>query len=327
MSVESYTGTTYSPQTDSENRPLRLLLLVLMVLLAAAGGGLLGGTQPLLGALLVLAAILVPALIMQSETATMTVIFILYSNIAVVANKFHGVPYFVAASFPFLLFIPLASYLVLQRKPVILHRSLPFLFAFLGVQCLGAVFSRDTQVSVSAVIDFIVEGLVIYLLVTNVVRSPRTLRRVTWTLLLAGVLLAGIPIWQQLTGTYANDYWGYAQLSESGFRTGEISLFGDVRQFKAAGAIGEQNRYAQVMLMLVPLGLFTFWAERKGGLRILALVATMLALVAVAISFSRGAAVALFLLLVAMVFMRAIKLSRFLLVLAAVVLFVISLPA
>lgn len=304
----------------------RLLIPMIMVLLLATAVGLLSGARPILGALMLVAALLLPALLAQAETATLTVVFILYSNIAVVANRFHGVPYFVAASFPFLLFLPLASYLVVRRKPVVLARSLPMMLAFLGVQALGAVFARDTEVAADAVIDFILEGLIIFLLVTNVVRRGDTVRRVTWTLLLAGILLGSIPIYQQVTGSYGNDYGGFAQLSENSFRTGSENLIGEVRQFRAAGAIGEQNRYAQIMLMLVPLGLFTFWAERKWGYRALALAATAVALVAVAISFSRGAAVALFLLIGIMALMRAIKPAHFLLFLLGVAVVMAALP-
>lgn len=304
----------------------QIALPVLIVLLLSVGMGLLSGAQPLIGGLLLVAAILLPALLMQSETATLTVVFILYSNLAVVLNRFHGVPYFLAASFPFLLFIPLASYIIFRRQPFVLHQALPLMIGFLGVQALGAVFSRDTEVSADAVIDFILEGLVIYLLVTNAVRSQETLRRITWTLLLAGVLLGGIPIFQQITGTYGSNYGGFAQLSDTAFRTGQENLIGEVRQFRAAGAIGEQNRYAQVMLMLVPLGLFTFWAERRWGMRVLALIATSIALLAVAMTFSRGAAIALFLMIVAMALMRAVKPGHFLLFVVGVALVLAALP-
>lgn len=304
----------------------KLLSLVLLVLLTTVGVGLLSGAQPLIGALLLVAALVLPALLTYSETATLLVVFILYSNIAVVANRFHGVPYFMAASFPFLLLIPLASYLVFRRQPLIFPKALPFIFGFLGVQALGAVFARNTEVAADAVIDFIVEGLLIYLLVTNAVRTRGTLRRVTWTLLLAGVLLGGIPVIQQVTGAYSNNFGGFAQLSDTAFRTGDVTLIGEVRQFRAAGAIGEQNRYAQIMLMLVPLGLFTFWAERKWGLKLAALMATAIALLGVAMSFSRGAAIALFLLICVMALMRAIKPAHFLLFVLGVAVVLAALP-
>ena len=51
------------------------------------------------------------------------------------------------------------------------------------------------------------------------------------------------------------------------FKTGEEALHGNVMQRRLAGPLGEQNRYAQIMLMLVPLGLFRFWGERSIALR------------------------------------------------------------
>src|SRR5262249_54022034 len=66
--------------------------------------------------------------------------------------------------------------------------------------------------------------------------------------------------------------------------------------------------YAQVMLMLVPVGIFRFWGEKKLLMRILAGLATGLIAVGSALAYSRGAAVGFVLMLVIMVFMRYIKL-------------------
>ena len=112
-----------------------------------------------------------------------------------------------------------------------------------------------------------------------------TLRRVTWALLLAGLLLAIVPCIQQLTGTFEEDYGGFGQRSERGFRTGE----GDARQLRLAGAIGEQNRFAQVLLMLIPLGLAIGLHGARRGLRWAALATTGVITVGMALTFSRGA--------------------------------------
>jgi O-antigen ligase len=136
------------------------------------------------------------------------------------------------------------------------------------------------------------------------------LRRIVWVLLLAGTILAAVPIYQQATDNFDNEFGGFGQTSERGFRTGEEDLFGDVRQPRLAGAIGEQNRFAQVLLMLVPLGILRFWgrgSERSKVLRLLALAATAIITGGVLLTFSRGAAVGLGVVLVVMVLMRLIK--------------------
>ena len=76
-----------------------------------------------------------------------------------------------------------------------------------------------------------------------------------------------------VTQTFDNNYGGFAQV-QSDFATGVEDLQGEIEQPRLAGSIGEKNRYGQIMLMLVPLGLFQLWIYRSTGLRILALVLT-----------------------------------------------------
>ena len=145
-----------------------------------------------------------------------------------------------------------------------------------------------------------VEGIGLYFLLTNVVRTPEMLRRVIWVLLAAGAFLGFLSVDQDTAQTYSNNYWGFAQMSNAAFGTGSEDIYGKVLQRRLAGPLGDQNCYAQNMPMLVPLGFFRFWGERSRLLRILAAVATGFCAMGVALTFSRGAAVAFVLVLVIM---------------------------
>ena len=68
------------------------------------------------------------------------------------------------------------------------------------------------MVARKAVGTYLTEGLILYLLVSNAVRSTRTLNRVVWILIIAGSLLGAISIYQELTHTYTNNYGGLAQV-------------------------------------------------------------------------------------------------------------------
>ncbi|MGH2521914.1 MAG: O-antigen ligase family protein, partial [Anaerolineales bacterium] len=241
------------------------------------------------------------------EIATLAVLFILYSNAAVVAVRFHAVPESVSTALPVLLFLPLASYLIIQRQKLIFNPVLGPIILFLGVQIVSTVFSANVVTSSRNLNNFLIEGLGIYFLLTNVIRTPEMLRRSIWALLIAGAFLGGLSVYQQVTQTYDNNYWGFAQMSSAAFGTGAEDLYGEVLQRRLAGPLGDQNRYAQVMLMLVPLGLFRFWGERSKPLRILALIATILATMGAALTFSRGAAVGFVLMLVVTALMGYIK--------------------
>lgn len=291
---------------------------------AVLGGGLaialLATWNPLVALAAGALAVLSFAVVASPDLATFTVVFILYSNLAVVATRFHGVPKVLAAVFPLLLGVPLIRDLVLRRRRIIVTPALPLLLLFLGVQILGMAFSRDLEVTKTGVLELAFEGLLIYFLITNVVRTPGTLRLAAWALLAAGVLSAVVPCYQQLTDTPHRSYGGLGQMSDAGFRTGEVTSRGEVRQFRLAGPIGEQNRYAQNMLMLLCVGLFVFLGESRRKLRLAALVSTLLVGCGFLLSFSRGAAVAFVIVMMGMVLLRTITLRQLggLLLLAAI---------
>ena len=301
-------------------------MLVCSVLGMAAAIGLVAARQPTLAIGAVLAMILVLAILAWPDVSTLAVICILYSNAAVVAVRFHGVPDFAGAAVPALLLIPLASYLIFRRQKLVINPVLPLIFLFLMVQVFGTLFAEYIGAAVSSLTNFVIEGIGLYFLITNVVRTPQMLRRVIWILLIVGAILGGLSFYQQLTHTYKNNYWGFAQMSAAAFGTGSENINGKVLQQRLAGPLGDQNRYAQIMLMLVPIGLFRFWGERSIMLRILAAGATAVISLGVALTFSRGAAVGFALMLVIMAFMRYIKPYQMVVIFLGLVLLMSAVP-
>ncbi|MCI0395011.1 MAG: O-antigen ligase family protein [Chloroflexi bacterium] len=290
----------------------RLLLPPLVALVLTLAAALLAAQEPLLAVAMVVLLPLGLALFILPELATLTVLFLLYSNALIVSVKFHDVPKTVGGALPLaLLGIPLITYLVFRRQKLIYHAQLVVLIAFyLLAQILGALFTDYNAEAFQSVIEIILEGIILYFLVINAIRTPATLRRAIWALLLAGLILGGVPIFQQITGTFDNNYAGFGQLSDTGFGTGEENIFGEVRQFRLAGSIGEKNRYAQIMLMLIPLGLYRFWGERPAWLRWLALLCTMVIGVGFVLAFSRGGAVSFVLIVVAMIVLRLVTVRQ-----------------
>lgn len=306
-------------------RRYKPVIVVVLALAAGVAGGLLAH-WPLLTLAGLGVLILGLVLVSWPKTATLVVLFILYSNIAVVAVRFHGLPFFLGAAFPLLLALPLVSYLILERRRLRITPALPAVLAFLMIQQISMLFSDNPADAFSVVLNTLSEGFLIYVLLINVVRTPSMLRYAAWALLFAGLVLAGAPIIQQLTGTFDNDFGGLGQLSAASFRTGETGLQGDVRQSRLTGPIGEQNRYSQVMLLLVPLGWFLIHAKRKLSLRLLAGALTVVALAGMILSFSRGGAVAFVIVVLAMLATRLIRPAHVLAIVLAVSVAILVFP-
>ncbi|HSJ86921.1 MAG TPA: O-antigen ligase family protein, partial [Anaerolineales bacterium] len=287
-------------------RDRKLLLVGLLALLGAIAVGVAVTKEPLFAIGGLLGILFLLALLKWPDVATLLVVFYIYANVGPVAMDFHGVPSYIAMGFPLLLTIPLVWYLLLRREPLIMTPVLQLLLMLAVIYTLGAVFSSDISVSSRKLIDFFSEGLLLYLFITNIIRTPLMLKRVIWVLLISGALIGALSLYQQMTNTFDNNYGGFAQV-ESNFATGAENLQGAVTQSRLAGSIGEKNRYAQNMLMLVPLGLFQLWIYRSLWARLLALGLTGLIIIGGALAFSRGAAVAFVLMILILVLLRYIK--------------------
>jgi putative inorganic carbon (HCO3(-)) transporter len=255
--------------------------------------------DPLLPLVALPCAAAVLCLVAWPKVATLVTMFVLYMNVAAVAVKFHGVPYFVGAMAILPLAMPALHYIVVRREEIILTKNLILVLAFFAIQFVGALFSTHPDHAFKEVIISLLEGVLLYLAITNAVRTEATLRQVVWVLLAAGALMGSLSAYQQLTGTFDNNYGGFAQIADGpGFGTDQEK--GAIRQQRLAGPVGQQNRYAQIMLMLLPLALFRWWGERSTWLKAAGLAATALIAVGWTLAFSRGSAVGLALVVLVM---------------------------
>jgi putative inorganic carbon (HCO3(-)) transporter len=302
------------------------VLLLIAVLVIASVLGVVTPQAPVLAVSAMIALLIGLAIIAKPDVATLVVLFVLYTNAAVVATRFHNVPSLIASALPALLLIPLTSILIFRREKVVITPVLPLIFLMLAVQVAGTLMSVNIAAATTNLINFFIEGLGLYFLITNTVRTRETLRYALWTLLIAGIFMGSLSLIQEVTGDYDNNYGGFAQMSNAAFGTGEDSIFGGERQRRLAGPVGEQNRYAQVMLMLVPIALFQVFSERKTAWKGLALLAALFAAIGVSLTFSRGAAVGFALVLIVMTLMRYIKVWQLGVVILAIAMLFTAVP-
>ncbi len=276
----------------------------------------------------VAALLTIPAgmfLLARPDSAVPVALFVIYSNAAVVAVRFHGVPSIAAALAPAPLAIPLLYNIVLLRKPIVITSTLPWILAYIGWQTISAVSSRNPDESIDGVMGVIVEGLIMYVLITNVIRTPHVLRMAVWGLIAAGAFMGSVSVVQQSTRSFDSNVGGFGQVSGGkGFKVTEGRAV--VQQRRLCGPIGEKNRYAQVMLMLVPLALSRFWSERAKVLQFLALTAAILCGLGCALTFSRSAAIAFMLMLAVGLALRFVSKRQITFIFAGGLLVLLAVP-
>jgi O-antigen ligase len=290
MSVAQTTALPERPRrAPSASARLAAALLVLAVLAGlalTARGDVLFVLAPI--ALLVGAGVL----LRRPDWAVPLFAFLLYTNSSAVAVQIHGVPFVVAAALPLLLGLPIARDLLLRREPPVLTPALPWILAFLAVQLAGVLVALRPEEALEALVTSLLEGLVLYVLVTNAIRTPAVLRQVLWSLVAAGAFMGAVVGLQYLTGRYEDDFLGYAQVDVSGIGF-VVDATADLRQPRIGGPLGMPNRFSQIMAILVPLALFQIQASRRRAARLAAAASLALVLVGFALGFSRGAAVGL----------------------------------
>jgi O-antigen ligase len=240
------------------------------------------------------------------ELATLVFAFVLYTNMPVVGVQVHGVPTIVAAASSLLLVLPLANYLIRHRERLIADGGFLLILVYLVAFIASTLFAKDMAIAFNEIGNFLLEGLVLYFLLINVIREQRTLKRTIWTLLLAGSFLGGLSLFQEVTRTYDNSYGGFAQKNEDlDVDAVNFEEYGGSR--RAGGPFGKENRYAQIMIVIFPLALCMFYIAPSRKLKFLALAATGLILGGIVLTFSRGAFVTLAGMMVIIVFLRYVR--------------------
>jgi len=151
---------------------------------------------------------------------------------------------------------------------------------------VSALTSARPYDSVDSLEAWLIEGLLLALLVANAVRTRAEVRTAAVALVAAGAVMGSVAIAQQFLGAAEHPFYGFGQLDAT------ISdASGEIRT-RLSGPIGETNRFAQIMAVLIPIAaVCAATAERRK--RAAWWAAAALIIGGMLFAFSRGAIVAL----------------------------------
>jgi hypothetical protein len=285
-------------------------------------------SSKLLVASFVLVTVLALAL-WKPDLATLGAVFALWGNVAAAAVRFHHVPAIAAVASFLLLGLPLFYYVIIRREPVRTNGVLGLMLVYLVVQVASAEFSRDIAASFTALSVFSLQGIALYFLILNTVRTPVLLRRCLWAMVLAGVLLGSLSLVQRITRTYTQDYAGFAvshefdqpeDVTTSSEQSEDQAFLALYPDWRAMGSIGDPNYYAQIMMVLMPIALLRLWASPNRRERTPALLALAIIIAGVVLSYSRGGTIALCGVLAGLIVFRYLRMRYVLPVVIAVIL-------
>lgn len=304
-------ATTWRDKSRTTTRP-KIPFLAIVLLSSAVAVGLAASIEPLVG-MLALALVPIGAVVSwRPGVVTVGVLGLLYINLPAVLQAHGGGPV-AAALVPIALLIPLVHRLVVRRDSLRLTYIFPFVMLYGLAMLTSALAADDLTAALGEVSGFAFEGLALFVLVTSTVTTTRMLRRVLWAIVLAGAFLGLLSGIQQVTGTYDNDYLGFAKVSNSVIETSAdaggvafTNTHGNVGLPRLAGPVGEKNRYAQILVVLVPLAL-ALMKDAGRRQRWLLVACIGLHVTGMALTYSRGVVVGIVAAFLLAVFMRMIS--------------------
>lgn len=260
---------------------------------------------------LILAIGLVATALLRPEMTTVFISFAFYANLPVVAVRYGGVPPAIAGAIFLALGLPMLHALVVRRERVAVNAPFILMTAYIAVLLLSAVLSRDFSLSYDRILSYLIEGYVLYFLFLNTIWTPETLKKVIWAVILAGAFVGTLSIIQEVTGDFENEFFGLAQTKDDELTVGAENFFGAKETARRlAGPIGSKNRYAQIMVVLLPLAIMQIFASRRLMYKYIA-AATLIPIVAgTLLTYSRGAGLTLVAILVALMILRILPIWK-----------------
>lgn len=307
-------------------RPVQSLgFLVGFVLLAAAIGVAamkFGPVMPVVAGVAVLFGVL---FLVRPDAGLMIFVALTYANAAAVLGETTGQPVVLGAVFMALLCIPVFVNWFVKKRGLVIDRPLLLMIAFLAVLFISAIFSKDPALALSWITTYLLEGVILYFLLINSIRRLATLKAVLATLIIVCALLSSLSIYQEVTHSYDQGFGGFVERNLArgeGHETDSVSGFKRSRESilianRATGPAGGPNRYAQILLIVLPIAMVQMWSGKTRRVRILNMVASLLILSTIFLTYSRGGFLSMVLLIATMVALGYFRIRH---VLAGVVL-------
>ncbi|MCG3207528.1 MAG: hypothetical protein FOGNACKC_01128 [Anaerolineae bacterium] len=273
--------------------------------------------------LVLLAVALGPAIgliiLFNPEWGLLLLVFMVYTRFSDALIGSLNAPSMAKPFIAFLVLVVVARWFLFREALTGWKYPLIFLGAYGLMGLLAMLHAASPEAVRSAMSDF-AKDAVIMLIVTGLLKNTQSLRRVVWALLFSGIFLGSITTYQQITGTFTNTYWGFAQATLS-------HIIGEVNDYRIGGPGLGPNGYGQFMLFLVPLALDRLWNEPRRHFRVFAGWALTVSLLTVFFTFSRGVFLGLLVVLALMFIRRPPKPLALLVTLALAVVLLQFLPA
>ncbi|MGB7337622.1 MAG: O-antigen ligase family protein [Phototrophicaceae bacterium] len=182
--------------------------------------------------------------------------------------------------------VALVAVSILGTKVTIRRENLVFgvsgtLIIFHSLIMIATILVSELSPNLDLVVD-IVKDLAILFIILQVSSEERSFKTIQWLMLASAAFLALLTTYQLLSGNYEFEFWGLAQAPIHQI----IDNYDDVRP---TGPLDDPNFYAQILLMVLPVGIYRVLGTQNSLRRLIALFACAVIAFAVIGTYSRSA--------------------------------------
>ncbi|MCA9924243.1 MAG: O-antigen ligase family protein [Anaerolineales bacterium] len=254
-------------------------------LMAIAAGLIAGLVSIKVGTPLIIPALIISIIVLavtfyRPDFGLLALFLLLYTRFSDVSIEYLNLPSSAKPFIAFLLLIAILRWVAYKEIPQ--NWQWPaFLVALYGlVGALSLFIAVNEGATQEALSDFAKDGIIV-LLIAIFLKRRETLRSAVWVILAAGIFLGTLSVYQQLTMTYQNPYWGFAQAPL-------MHIVGEENAFRIGGPMGSPNAFAQIMLPVIALAFHRIMVEEKWVLKGIAAYAFIIAILTIVFTFSRN---------------------------------------
>src|SRR6266498_1010809 len=273
-------------QESSSKKSSGFLFAALAVVLGIAGGLIVNSINNPVYVLVALASLIgFVATVASVEFGLLLLVFITYTRFSDVAVHNYDAPS-VAKSFIVLLLIAIfVRWAISSDRPrgLVLPTMMVAAYGLVGFASL--LYAPYKDLVVLSLSNYVKDAL-IAIVVVALLRRPQQFRHVIYTLLVIGIFIGSLSVYQYLTGNFGSDYGGFAVARY-------MNIVGGTNDYRLTGPVGDPNFFAQVMVVLALLGVERLVHDQRMWVKLLAGACAAISALTVVFTFSRGAIVAM----------------------------------
>ena len=222
---------------------------------------------------------------LASHVGLPLLVVLIYTNISDVLIRNFGVPSALQPLIGLLAIAVLFCWNVFRPDTIVTQPLTVGLVAYCLLVFASGNWARDMRI-VDAELSDLVKSLAMVVIPASLIISWKTLRGALIAVVGAALFLSLLTLLQLAIGNPDLQLGGLAELEPG-------HVFGDVDTPRPAGPVGDTNYFARILVLAAPLGLFLGAGVRSSKVRAASMVVAAVITLAILLTYSRGAMLAL----------------------------------